>query len=122
MEIYLIRHSRVSVSPNVCYGISDVELHENSEIDIENIFDQLPIVANSKFYSSPLTRCKKLAESLTQSEIIFDDRLKELNFGDWELKIWEDIPENEFNLWKTDYVQNSPTNGESYQEIGRAHV
>ena len=36
-------------------------------------------------FSSSLKRCKKLASQLSK-DFIIDSRLKELNFGDWEMK------------------------------------
>jgi alpha-ribazole phosphatase len=60
----------------------------------ENIKEQLPIDAT--YYSSPLVRCKILASYLQSSD--FDSRLVEMNFGDWELQKWDDIPELDLNL------------------------
>ena len=39
--------------------------------------------------------------------------LKEVNFGDWEGKYWEDIPKTELDPWMEDYIHQSPPNGES---------
>ena len=50
-------------------------------------------------------------------EIIFDDRLMEVNFVDWELKPWFAINEDELNTWMGDFVTIAPPNGESYVQL-----
>ncbi len=53
-------------------------------------------------------------------EIIQRDQLRELNFGDWEGKTWQEIeatnPEQLYNLWK-DPANYQPQNGESIDQL-----
>lgn len=41
----------------------------------------------------------------------------EVNFGDWELKDWNDIPTDEINPWYNDYINVNPPNGESLIDL-----
>ncbi|HLT64903.1 MAG TPA: histidine phosphatase family protein, partial [Flavobacterium sp.] len=75
---------------------------------LPNDFDQV--------FSSPLLRCKTLAETFS-STILFDDRLKEMNFGDWELKAWNDIPTEEIQPWYNDFVTTKAPNGDSFESL-----
>lgn len=90
MEIYLVRHTETICEKGVCYGQSDVGLAEPFDSVFENIVSQLP--SEAIIFSSPLKRCVILAEYIqnTIKTISFEkeDRLMEMNFGDWEMKNW----------------------------------
>jgi alpha-ribazole phosphatase len=40
-----------------------------------------------------------------------------MNFGDWELKKWDEIPEEEINPWYEDFVTIKAKNGENLLEM-----
>jgi alpha-ribazole phosphatase len=63
-------------------------------------------------WSSPLQRCRQLAEQLHPLPLV-DDRLVEMNFGDWEGRPWDDIPRNELDAWAADIAGYAPQGGES---------
>lgn len=65
-------------------------------------------------FSSPLSRCTRLADYCGFPDAIFDNRLKELNFGDWEEEAWNDI---DMNVWKTDWINPPAPNGESFVQM-----
>ncbi len=113
MEIYLVRHTTPNIEKGVCYGQSDLGITESFAAEVEKIHQQIPIEDITKVYSSPLQRCKLLAKTF-QKEITFDNRLKELNFGDWELQPWDLIHQKELNRWMNDFVNVEVPNGESY--------
>jgi alpha-ribazole phosphatase len=70
---------------------------------------------NIKVYSSPLQRCKKLADALFDTLTIqCDANLMELNCGDWEMQKWDEIPKQEIQPWMDDFVNVIVPNGESY--------
>lgn len=117
MEILLIRHTTPNIDKGICYGQADIDVVETFDDEVQVIQEQLPKSINEyKVFSSPLVRCKKLAEQLF-SDITFDDRLKELNFGDWELKEWNDINKIELDKWMNDFVNLPAKNGESYIDL-----
>ena len=49
--------------------------------------------------------------------MIFDKRLMEINFGEWELKEWNSIDEDHLTHWMADYVHVACPGGESYHEL-----
>lgn len=119
MEIYLVRHTETVCEKGICYGQSDVGLAEPFELIFENIISQLP--SEAIIFSSPLQRCVILAKYI-QNKIKTisyeeDTRLMEMNFGDWEMKNWNDIPPGQLNPWMEDFVNISVSNGESFVEL-----
>jgi len=123
MDIYLIRHTEVAVGRSVSYGQSDVELATNYVEQRDRILTQLPTDRPAYLFSSPLNRCRLLANDLATSAEIdlksvqFDDRIKELNFGDWEMTPWADIPRSTLDPWMNDFVNVGPPNGETFQDL-----
>ncbi len=119
MNLYLIRHTSVDVKPGVCYGQTDIDVASTFTIETKKVTAEIEKVNFEKVYCSPLQRCKKLAENVfPEKEIIFDKRLMELNFGDWEMLTWDDIyftPEGK--VWMDNYQTFSTLNGESYPEM-----
>lgn len=117
MEIYLIRHTATVCDKGICYGHSDVDLAPTFEMELKVIKNKLSNIEDLVFFSSPLKRCSILAQRLTNSSVYIDDRLKELNFGDWELKSWNSIDKHELQKWINDYVNVTCPNGESLTDL-----
>ena len=117
MEIYLIRHTAPAVAKGVCYGQADLDVTASFYGEAAIIQQYLP--ADIKVvYSSPLQRCKRLADHLfTAHTIQLHDGLMEINCGRWELQKWDDIPTGELDPWMKDLINVSIPGGESYREI-----
>jgi len=113
MEIFVIRHTRVAIEANTCYGQLDIDVADTFEEEANALKAQLPDQFDA-IYSSPLIRCAKLANQFPQ-EIYFDDLLKEMDFGDWEGKPWDAINKEELNKWMLDFVNIKAPQGENLQ-------
>lgn len=117
MEIYLIRHTTPKVEKGICYGQADLDITETFLEEVEAIKPHLPS-EEIKVYSSPLQRCKKLADALFEGlNIDIHDDLMELNCGQWELLPWNDIPKEEIQPWMDDFVNVRVPQGESYVDL-----
>lgn len=121
MEIYLVRHTKVAISGDYCYGISDVELAESKQEDIQQVKDKLNGIQFNEAYTSPLNRCKLLASELAEDPKSKDDLL-EMDFGDWELKKWDQLDKEVVDVWMNDFVHEQPPNGESYMDFSMKSV
>jgi alpha-ribazole phosphatase len=117
MKVTLIRHTKVGVPKGTCYGWSDVPvantfLQEAAETK-ENLEPSKPF---DIIYSSPLTRARKLAAVCGYSHPQLDDRLKEMNMGDWEMRLYDDIAKEDPHIldWYNDYMHLAATGGESF--------
>ena len=120
MIIYLIRHTKPDCPSNTCYGQSNLGvIEENFQQEVLRIRALLPISKCGTIYSSPLKRCLILAKELARAtcRIRTDDRLKELNFGKWELTKWDDIDDNEMIEWGQNFIEKSPPDGESFIQL-----
>jgi len=115
MELYLVRHIKPDFPEGTNYGQTDVPLPADYAMLHAAIISSLPADYDA-VYSSPLTRCKLLAQAITPTHIT-DHRLMELHFGDWEGKRWDDIPRGELDPWMADYIRLAPPNGESLQML-----
>ena len=120
MNLFLLRHTRVNRMEGVCYGQSKVDLADTFEYELSDIMLSLKRKKFKNIYSSPLLRCKILAEAIVKdhSEITFDERLMELNFGKWEGLKWQEIEKTkEAKRWFEDYLNVACPEGESYQDL-----
>lgn len=117
MNLYLIRHTTPMVAPGVCYGQSDVGLTEQFHLEASTVRDKLPDMTGVPVYSSPLLRCLRLAEFLSDQKPRIDARLMEMHFGDWEGQRWADIDPMALRHWGDHYVTEGPPNGEAMQVL-----
>jgi len=114
MILHLIRHTKVNVEPGICYGQKDVELLETYPEELEAVKTSIADLKFDAIYSSPLSRAKTLATDLFGEAVTYDDRLMELNFGDWEGKAWDEIKDPLLDKWMEDFVNKKCSNGESF--------
>lgn len=91
MDLYLIRHTSVDVPAGYSYGQTDVPLRETFEAEAATVKEELNKIAADKVYTSPLSRCVRLATYCGFEDAWKDDRIKELNFGSWEMKSWDEV-------------------------------
>ena len=117
MEIYLIRHTSVDVPHGTCYGQTDVPLKPSFEQEAETVKQNLSEHSFDAIYTSPLSRCVKLASYCGYPDAQHDDRLKEMHMGDWEMKAFDEIKDIQLQEWHNDFLHASTLNGESYQDI-----
>ncbi len=115
MEIVFVRHTAVDVAPGICYGKTDVGLKntfpEEAEIVKKKIDGKFDAV-----FRSPLSRCKKLADACGFYNAIPDNRLIEMNFGNWEMKRYDEIDDPRLKDWFDNWQTVKATGGESFAD------
>lgn len=113
MEIHLIRHTAVDNPENRCYGFAEMPLRKEYLEDFKgiNLDENFEVVI-----SSPAQRCCLLAEHF-KLNYSTDERLREMNFGNWEMKKWTEIPEEEINPWYKDFINIKASGGENLLEM-----
>ena len=98
MEIILVRHTSVAVPKGTCYGWTDVELSNTFEQEAtathKALLDYAPFDAA---YTSPLSRATRLATFCGYKDATTDLRLREMNMGDWEMRLYDDIAKERAN-------------------------
>jgi len=118
--ITLLRHVKTTAPEGICYGQSDLELAEGYPAMHREIASRLANTHYSAIYTSPLTRCKTLAQELLRPGVSCkpDERLMELNFGEWEQKPWRDIETSAHaRRFFDDFVETTPPGGESFRML-----
>lgn len=121
MQIYLVRHTETIFGKENCYGITDAPLREPYLANFQKIAVQLG-TQQFQIISSPLQRCLILAEylqskNLIPTPILTDLRLREMNFGNWEMKKWKAINPSELNPWMENFVFAKTPEGESFEQL-----
>lgn len=113
MHLVLIRHTSVAVPRGVCYGQTDVPLAESFPEEASEVKARLSGYTFDRIYSSPLSRCLRLAHFCGFGNPIIDSRLIEMNFGEWEMKEYDMITDPRLQEWFDDYINVAATGGES---------
>ena len=120
MKLFFLRHTSLNVEIDVFYGQTDLDVSDTFEEEVKLIQKKIKnfnIDTNSiKVYSSPLKRCIKLTNKLTENYII-DERIKEMNLGDWEMKKMSSISKKEKLDWENNLLSFKIPNGESNNEF-----
>lgn len=118
MEIIMVRHTSVDVPKGTCYGWTDVPVAKSFETEAaitkENLTKILASRSPEAVFSSPLSRARLLAKFCGFSQPVIDERLKELNMGDWEMQRYDDISDPYIQEWYEDYLHLPTPNGESF--------
>lgn len=120
MMVHLLRHTRPEIEEGICYGQSDIGLSKTFVDELSQLESVISSISFDSIYSSPLKRCVLLAKSLCPDnmKINTDDRLKEMNFGTWEMMKWQEISKsNEAQNWFNDYVSVKCPGGESFMDL-----
>ncbi|MBP0724446.1 alpha-ribazole phosphatase [Bacillus sp. RG28] len=129
MKIFIIRHPHSIANEEKIYNsFTDVPLSGKGAKQMEEVIQYLKNIKNVEFgqvqsiYSSPLTRCTNIADTLAKEwncPIIKDDKLVEMNFGIFEGKTYQEIDltfPNELLQWSNDYIHYQIPEGESLQQ------
>jgi alpha-ribazole phosphatase len=127
MRLWLVRHPRPDVVAGLCYGATDVPI---VDAHLEALLGELPgrLPRGADLYSSPLTRCLRLAVGLERhgfGPVRTDPRLREMDFGHWEGRTWSEVPRTQIDAWRDDIVGYRPPGGESVAALadrGQAFV
>ena len=117
MEVILIRHTAVDVPFGTCYGQTDVPLKETFEEEAAATKAALEACgAIDRAYTSPLSRCTRLAAFCGYADAIRDPRLMEIDFGDWEMQLFDEITDPRLQDWFADHIHVPVTGGESFMQ------
>lgn len=119
MRLFLVRHPQPAIEAGICYGSTDLALApQQLDLVLASLTALESVLPdNVGLFSSPLRRCAELALRLPCASRTFDDRLVEINFGDWEMRPWDAIPRAEIDAWAGDLVHYRPGGGESVLQM-----
>lgn len=145
MNVYLVRHTSVDVPRGICYGQSDVPVRETFPQEAETVKAKLQylvckgVLPDIQFqsgpgdvpakdrmekealkfdavYTSPLSRCTRLAEFCGYGDAQREPRILELDFGEWEMQEYKEIKDPHLEVWFEDWINVRATGGESFRD------
>lgn len=92
-QIDFIRHTRLKgVDGTFCYGITDIDVADTFPEEAAAVREQIAGRVYDAVFTSPLRRARKLADFCGYGETArVDRRLAEHNFGEWEMKPWDEL-------------------------------
>lgn len=111
--IALFRHGVTEENKRKAYlGWNDSELTvESAKMSTSKNYES--------YFSSDLQRCIRTAKILFPTSIPYQlKELREMNFGEWEGKTYDDLKEDQhYCQWVSDVVSVCPPRGESFHEF-----
>ena len=122
MKHYLMRHPAVSATGR-CIGQSDIPLSEEGTTSLNDLVQATRNASPDLIISSDLRRCRDLAEAAAlqlECPIRLDTRWREIHFGIWENRSWDEIRQADqagVEKWSLDFQHESPPSGESFQDL-----
>lgn len=128
MKLWLVRHAAPCVDAGTCYGRSDISAEPLATQQAAQKL-ALALPDGATVFSSPLRRCTQLAEALQTLRpalpLRIDERLAEMDFGDWEGRRWDAIGQAALATWVAEFATHRPGGGESVQQfmqrVGQAY-
>ncbi|WP_025025696.1 histidine phosphatase family protein [Caldalkalibacillus mannanilyticus] len=121
-QLYLVRHGLTLWNKEKRYlGHTDLTLLEEGKETLSLLKVALAEIKWSRMYCSDLRRCIETAEYLFPAQLnkmIRTPLLRELHFGLWEGKTYEELKEDQtYRLWLDDQTRFSPPQGESSEQF-----
>jgi alpha-ribazole phosphatase len=123
-RLYLVRHGETELNTKgVYYGRTDCGLSEKGIMQAEDLADILHDTRFDAVISSSLCRAvitAAVVSGCSPEEIAKDDRLQELNFGDWEGMHFNEVRlkhKEAWEKWGSEWKSAAPPRGESFREL-----
>ena len=119
-RLWLVRHARPLLESGICYGSLDVPADPAATAQAARaLASALP--TGARVHSSPLQRCEQLALATCALRpdliLALDPRLREMDFGAWEGRAWNDIPRQEIDAWAARFDVYRPGQGDNVPAI-----
>ena len=120
--ILLIRHGQTAANRDaLLVGRIDPPLTELGEAQAERLGERLQGSNPSFILSSPLSRARQTADAIAVSTgltVEIEDRLVEMNYGEWDGTPIADVPIDVWRQWRSD-PEFRPPGGESLREVSQ---
>lgn len=116
MTLIVVRHGQTEANRNgLLQGRADLPLNSNGIEQAQAVATYLAASGAQRVVSSPLQRAVSTAAAigdLLGLRVEIDERLIELDYGDWDQRPLVDVEPKQWAQWRAD-VNFTPPNGES---------
>jgi len=90
-EVYLLRHGPLDVAPGTLVGSTDPALPVMDRREEHCLRTGRLLEGMDVWFCSPMLRCRQTLDQLRQQhgiggDVCYDDRLREMDFGRWEMQ------------------------------------
>jgi alpha-ribazole phosphatase len=125
MKLYLVRHGEAEGSEGRAMGQLDLPLSDLGTRNMEALAASWQGSSPVRLYASDLRRAADSARILAGrfgTKPFIDARLREVSFGDWEGRDWDEIYENDrqrYDAWSERWWDLAPPGGESFADLAR---
>jgi len=119
--IVLVRHGETAANrARLALGRADPPLTDVGRLQAEALAERLRAEEIAAVLTSPLQRARETAAAIAAAVgvgVEVDERLVELDYGEWDEHRFEDLPRDEVLRWRTDPSFAAP-GGESLDAVG----
>ncbi len=129
LALLLVRHGHtIWNDTGGVAGRSDIDLSEHGQLAVSKLGSSWSETRRlDSWHSSPLLRTRHTTQLLLEGmphraslpQVVKDERLVELDFGDWEGMTWQSVHkqyQQEMEQWGQDWINRSPPNGETFAQ------
>jgi alpha-ribazole phosphatase len=116
MILYLVRHPTPLDVLGVCYGRREVAIDAAGVPAVaKSVRARIGAAADRcRIFSSPSLRCMLLARAMSaRREPVVAEELREMDFGSWEGRRWDELPREQLDAWARDVWRYRPGGAES---------
>ena len=118
--IVLVRHGQTAVNRSgLLQGRVDVGLTETGVAQARRLAAVLAVESPTQVVTSPLRRARDTAEVIAVAaglEVVVDERLVEIDYGEWDRRPVADVTAEEWARWRAD-PSWAPPGGESLASV-----
>ncbi|OAB48333.1 histidine phosphatase family protein [Paenibacillus antarcticus] len=119
LELICIRHGRTQWNKDKRYlGHTDLGILPESLMELLSLKEELEGREFHQVFCSDLKRCRETLEyiyPISQDKVLFDQRLREMDFGEWEGKNYDQLKESiHYRAWIDNPQSVTPPSGESW--------
>jgi broad specificity phosphatase PhoE len=119
--IIFVRHGETDANrKRLALGRADPPLTDRGEQQAAAVADRVRAFEPAVVWTSPLLRARSTAAaigSVCGVDVEVDERLVELDYGEWDELSFADIPRDALARWHTD-ASMAPPGGESLEAVG----
>ena len=125
-RLLLIRHAATAPGTRGLFvGATDVEATREALADLDRLRDRLQVHRPDSWFVSPMTRALQTVHRLHDTNAVefhIDERLREIDFGRWEMKRFDEIAGTDPELvaaWSASYDSFVFPDGEGVADFQR---
>lgn len=123
MKLYFVRHGETDMNArNMFYGWTDADINAKGISQAEELREAFRDIHLDAIYSSDLKRALHTAQIIADGRYPIErmPELRELYYGKWENRTWEEMTEEDriaLKKWRTDWEKGVMPEGEAFADF-----